>query len=152
MAADPYLAVTLDAKRRIAQAARALDQPHPGPASWGLLELLEDVWRRKNAALVEFGFLVVAGAAWELCAEEANRLLRPRGPVKIGYASNVRRRLHCLQTAHVGRLRLLGKIHGSAQAMLALEAELHARFAHLRLRGEWFSDGDDLWAFIKGLS
>lgn len=94
MAADPYLAVTLDAKRRIAQVARALAQPHPGTAGSGLLELFEDVWRRKDPAvsadllaacfgpepriaglLVTFGFLVVRGDGWELCAEEADRLL-----------------------------------------------------------------------------
>lgn len=95
MAADPYLALTLDLKRRIAQVSRALEQPHPGPAAWGLWELLEDVWRRKDAkvsvlllaacfgpdprwpaALVEIGLLVVPEAGgWELCEEEANRLL-----------------------------------------------------------------------------
>lgn len=94
MTADPYLAVTLDAKRRIAQVARALDQPHPGTAGSGLLELLEDVWRRKDpavsalvlaacfgpdprvaAVLVAFGFLTPVGEAWELCAKETDRLL-----------------------------------------------------------------------------
>jgi hypothetical protein len=93
-AADPYLAVTLDAKRRIAQVARALDQPHPGPAAWGLLELLEDVWRRKDPAvsalvlaacfgpdprwpeaLVAFGFLEVRDGGWTLHPTEADRLL-----------------------------------------------------------------------------
>lgn len=189
MASTPYLAITLDLKRRIGRAARAVGMD-VGAMAWGVLELLEHVWERKSpaisalvitscfgpgdqvaSALVEFGLLIVAEDGWELCKEEADRLLRPRqsrphgsgdldpvvyfigfgerGPIKIGYASNVRRRLHCLQTAYVGRLRLLGKVHGSAPAMLALEAELHAKFAHLRLRGEWFSDGDDLLAYIK---
>ena len=91
--ADPYLAVTLDAKRRIALVARALDLP-VATLGWGYWELLEHVWERKEAsvtalvlaacfgadprippALVEFGFLVARAEGWELCADEAARLL-----------------------------------------------------------------------------
>lgn len=92
--APPFLAVTLDAKRRIARAAKSLSLD-VGPFGWGYLELLEHVWERKDprvsalvlsacfgpdsrvpAALVEFGFLVVVGeGAWELAEEESDRLL-----------------------------------------------------------------------------
>lgn len=92
--APPFLAVTLDAKRRIARAAKSLSLD-VGPFGWGYLELLEHVWERKDprvsalvlsacfgpdervpAALAEFGFLTVVGeGAWELAKEEADRLL-----------------------------------------------------------------------------
>lgn len=91
--ASPFLAITLDAKRRIARAASALGAD---VATWtlGYLNLLEHVWERKDAritslvvaacfgpdprtpgALVEFGFLVVAGDVWDLNHEDADRLL-----------------------------------------------------------------------------
>src|SRR6185295_4648970 len=91
--APPFLAITLDAKRRIVRTARALELD-PARMGWGLLDLLEHVWERKDpavsalvvaacfgpdpripAALVEFGFLVSVDAAWELCKEETDRLL-----------------------------------------------------------------------------
>jgi hypothetical protein len=190
VARDPYLQLTFDAKRRVALAARSVDL-HPGILAWGLWEVWEDVWRRKDArvpaqvlagclgtdprvaaALVAFDFLVVeADGAHRLAPDDERRILAnttpiahepdpavyfiqlgSAGPIKIGYASNVRRRVHNLQTAHVGSLRVLATIHRPALDALALESEMHRRFGHLRLRGEWFSDGDDLLAFIKGLS
>jgi hypothetical protein len=57
------------------------------------------------------------------------------GPVKIGLARDVWKRLSNLQTGVPTRLRLLGIIDGSAQK----EKLLHRQFAAHRLRGEWFS-------------
>lgn len=56
------------------------------------------------------------------------------GPIKIGVASNVRKRLAALQTGHHTSLRIIGTVPGDA----ALERELHQRFAAHRIRGEWF--------------
>ncbi len=55
---------------------------------------------------------------------------RPR--VKIGKSTNVKARLRDLQTAAPDPLAILGTIPGDR------EEELHARFAKVRLRGEWF--------------
>ena len=60
------------------------------------------------------------------------------GPVKLGVAGSVDdafRRLDSLQVAHYETLHLLRLWHGDEKA----ESELHARFADLRIRGEWFS-------------
>lgn len=56
------------------------------------------------------------------------------GPVKIGYAANVRARLADLQCGSPVRLRLLKVIDGGVPE----EQALHRRFAADRLHGEWF--------------
>jgi hypothetical protein len=55
------------------------------------------------------------------------------GLVKIGKASNVKRRLQSLRTGSPSCLTLLG-VSSSLK-----EKEMHARFGDLRTRGEWFS-------------
>lgn len=93
MASDPYLAVTLDAKRRIARAADAIEA-NRAVFTLGYLNLLEHVWERKDArvsalvlsacfgpdprvpaTLVEFGFVVASGGAWDLNQADTDRLL-----------------------------------------------------------------------------
>lgn len=54
--------------------------------------------------------------------------------VKIGVASNPKKRLKALQTGNPHKLELLRVIKGGH----AEEAALHAHFAHLRVNGEWF--------------
>lgn len=67
------------------------------------------------------------------------------GPIKIGFtAKPVAARLEELQTAHHEALCVMGDVPGT----VATERILHARFAHLRIRGEWFSPGSDLLADI----
>ena len=59
------------------------------------------------------------------------------GPVKLGHASSCEdalRRLAALQVAHWETLHLLRMWEGDERA----EGQLHARFADLRIRGEWF--------------
>lgn len=56
------------------------------------------------------------------------------GPVKLGYG-NAEARLADLQIAHWQELRIIRLWEGGE----AEERILHARFADLRLRGEWFS-------------
>lgn len=56
------------------------------------------------------------------------------GPVKIGHAKDVRSRLSSMQTGCPIPLTLLGVLPGGRER----EAEFHARFAALRVRGEWF--------------
>jgi len=70
------------------------------------------------------------------------------GLIKIGRAMDVEQRLKGLQTGAPGQLRVLADMDGGA----AGEADMHRRFAHLRVRGEWFSPGDDLLQFIEALA
>jgi hypothetical protein len=56
------------------------------------------------------------------------------GPIKIGFSRNVNARIASLQTAHPERLKLLAVRRGHRDS----ERDFHARFAHLRLEGEWF--------------
>lgn len=64
------------------------------------------------------------------------------GPVKIGVAQDVEKRIKELQTGCPDDLRLIGRIQGNC------ESELHKRFSQFRLRGEWFNPDIRLLAFI----
>lgn len=57
------------------------------------------------------------------------------GPVKIGVASNLRRRLDALQTGNAERLTIIRAVTGGC----AVERHFHDRFTGRRVRGEWFS-------------
>jgi hypothetical protein len=70
------------------------------------------------------------------------------GPIKIGSANNVARRMNGLQTASPYPLRLLASIVGSTED----EFGLHKRFAADRLHGEWFTPSPDLLAYIESVS
>jgi hypothetical protein len=65
--------------------------------------------------------------------------------VKIGYARCVRSRLADLQTYSPDKLVLLGVVAGGP----ARETALHARFAHLRVRGEWFRLTREVRRFLE---
>lgn len=67
--------------------------------------------------------------------------------LKIGRATDVGERVRALQTAHHEELSLVLSIPAHA----ALEGAIHARFAHLKARGEWFRIEDDLVAFIQAV-
>lgn len=69
-----------------------------------------------------------------------------RGDVKIGFSNDPKRRLASMQTSISKDLVLLGAIPGTMDD----EADLHAKFAHLRTRGEWFKHTKELQAFISG--
>jgi hypothetical protein len=68
------------------------------------------------------------------------------GPIKIGCtAGSPLVRLQVLQTASPHELRLIG---AKWVTRLLTEAVVHARFEHLRIRGEWFSSDSELLEFI----
>jgi hypothetical protein len=72
-------------------------------------------------------------------------LLAPvHGAVKIGYAADVSKRVGELQCGSPEVLKLLVDFPGN----IPDERALHSRFAHLRIRGEWFRYGDELSAFV----
>lgn len=64
--------------------------------------------------------------------------------VKIGWTTNLSRRIRELQTAQSGRFHLLGSIPGGE----AMEAVMHRFFSHYHARGEWFVMGARLRLFI----
>jgi hypothetical protein len=66
------------------------------------------------------------------------------GPIKIGTSVRISFRLKQLQKESGKRLWVLGVVDGDKD----VEKELHGRFAHLRIAGEWFKPGPDLHEFI----
>ena len=67
------------------------------------------------------------------------------GPVKIGYASNLRNRASNIQTGTWIPLVVRCVMEGD----IAVEKMIHAKFAELRIRGEWFAPEKQLLDFIK---
>ena len=67
------------------------------------------------------------------------------GPIKIGVAVNPNKRKAQLQTSLVEPLHTLLVLPGTR----ATEAHYHARFAKLRIRGEWFHPEPELLEFIQ---
>lgn len=63
-----------------------------------------------------------------------------RGPIKIGWSREPRLRLEELQIGNPTPLRLVAAISGTRSD----ESELHTRFAHLRIAGEWFSNSPEI--------
>jgi hypothetical protein len=68
-----------------------------------------------------------------------------RGPIKIGYANDVRSRLQKGQTLNHEPLVLLGIVPGGKE----LETALHAKFSEYRLRGEWFALKGSLAEYVS---
>lgn len=67
------------------------------------------------------------------------------GPIKIGWTQDLDRRLGELQTGNAQPLRVIAACVGRRVD----EQELHVRFAHLRLCGEWFKDDPELRKVIE---
>jgi excisionase family DNA binding protein len=67
------------------------------------------------------------------------------GPIKIGSADNVQKRLERIQTYNPQPVELLVSLPGGFRK----EKELHKRFAHLRMHHEWFRSAPDLLAYIE---
>lgn len=64
--------------------------------------------------------------------------------IKIGHGRNIQERLGDLQRACPYELAVMRVLPGHKPE----EAALHARFAHLKVRREWFRPGPDLMAYI----
>jgi hypothetical protein len=67
------------------------------------------------------------------------------GPVKIGTSLRLSSRLKTLGKEQGQALQVLGITKGEQRR----EKELHGRFAHLRIQGEWFQPGPELLRFIR---
>lgn len=64
------------------------------------------------------------------------------GPIKIGVADNVEKRVETLQTGNAVELIVIAVIKCSSRsAAFNKEAAFHKMFASKRIRGEWFRGG-----------
>lgn len=73
--------------------------------------------------------------------------IRVGDAIKIGFASNYKKRIASLQTSHEKPLEVLAVVPAST----ADEYKTHQLFARLRIRGEWFRADQELLYFIEGL-
>ncbi|WP_328654216.1 GIY-YIG nuclease family protein [Micromonospora sp. NBC_00330] len=72
--------------------------------------------------------------------------------VKIGQSDDVRRRLADLQTGNPAHLHLAhASYEPDAGRRRVIEADLHRRFGHLRVNGEWFRWTDELNEHVNTL-
>lgn len=67
--------------------------------------------------------------------------------IKIGVTNDVKKRFDSLQTANPFKLELLKFIEGKRNQ----EREIHQKFKHLNINGEWFTYSDELSNFINNL-
>lgn len=65
--------------------------------------------------------------------------------IKIGWATDPKKRLANLQSVCPDQLELLFSEPGNGRE----EADLHAKFARHRMRGEWFKAHPDIWDEIN---
>jgi hypothetical protein len=79
-------------------------------------------------------------------------LNRDSDAIKIGRAKDIDRRLKSLQTASPAQLELIKtiQVHGSKEVQ-AKERELHQKFEHLHINGEWFRASAELLGFLDNL-
>ncbi len=70
------------------------------------------------------------------------------GPVKIGFTTNMPHRLATIQTGQPQKVRLRAFAYGGRD----MEAQFHATFDDLRLRGEWFKFEGELRATLEELA
>ena len=66
--------------------------------------------------------------------------------IKIGFATDVSKRIAQLQTGTHEALVLIGLLPGTVRD----EKALHRRFCHYRIRSEWFEPSGELLDFIEG--
>jgi hypothetical protein len=74
--------------------------------------------------------------------------IRADQEVKIGMSNNVHQRMKALSTMSPVPLELLAVVAGAHLE----EAQLHRKFAHLRMHGEWFRAEPELLDFIESLN
>lgn len=67
------------------------------------------------------------------------------GPIKIGTATDVARRIQSIQCAHHEPVKVLGVMEGG----LKKERDMHGKFAESRIRGEWFKPTSDIIEFVE---
>ncbi len=71
--------------------------------------------------------------------------------VKIGTSHSVEERMIDIQVGNPNKLRVIAVIPQGDSEQGNIEKELHGKFKHLRMRGEWFKYDGELKSFIKNL-
>ena len=66
--------------------------------------------------------------------------------IKIGFSDQVDKRIKALETSEPLRL-----LHVMPNVSTDMERDLHKKFAHLRVIGEWFDGEQELIGYIKSL-
>lgn len=69
------------------------------------------------------------------------------GFIKIGIAARPSKRFEAIEVSSPYTIRILAVIHGNRSE----ELRLHAKFEHLRVRGEWFRPGPELLRYIDSI-
>jgi hypothetical protein len=69
------------------------------------------------------------------------------GPIKVGYAADLRARVSNIQVGHPEELEVIGVVRGTPE----LEEALHKEFAWCHVRGEWFAPSEALRLAIDDL-
>ena len=67
--------------------------------------------------------------------------------IKIGFSSNVEKRVAALSTACPDELKILKVVRGGQE----VEGQIHKKFSRDRVRGEWFNPSEDLLSYIESL-
>ncbi len=67
---------------------------------------------------------------------------------KIGYSTNVKKRIKTLQTSYPHQLTIISAIHGDK----LLEEQLHNLFSQYRLKGEWFILSEDIAEYFQDIN
>lgn len=71
---------------------------------------------------------------------------KPGGPVKLGYARDLRTRLQSMQTSNPAKLHVLASFPG----VRGQEIAAHDKFSSLHIRNEWFQDeAEQISRFIR---
>lgn len=86
-------------------------------------------------------FALKTGHIYFILAHEAKA-------IKIGYSANPRARYENLCTGSPEPLIFYGSVPGNRED----ETDLHKKFKHLRLNGEWFRECDELYNHIEDLA
>lgn len=109
-----------------------------------------NVARKLSSAISEKDLVQEVGRRHERAAQRIYFIQRgTSGPIKIGAASNVERRLTSLQCACSEPLHLL---HAVDQSDGITERSFHRMFRHLNRGGEWFAPDHELLNFIAKLT
>ena len=69
------------------------------------------------------------------------------GPIKIGFTTNIPKRMYQLQTGCPDKIQLLGSIKTNQ----GTEEALHERFKATRLEGEWFLPNEKILSVINDM-
>jgi hypothetical protein len=67
--------------------------------------------------------------------------------IKIGFTVDLDKRINAIQNMSPVQLRLLATMSGDKNT----EQDIHKRFSHLRVHGEWFKADASLLDYIKGV-